>query len=102
MQLAFLERKARVAAGEPLADVMPKCDECDGCGMIVCGVCGGTGKNKEDKFQSDGEEAMVLNSNIYVSQKKGHPCWVCRECRDTLPAAGRGQGQGQTHMSAQT
>ena len=99
--MAFLERKARVAAGEPLADVMPKCDECDGCGMIVCGVCGGTGKNKEDKFQSDGEEAMVLNSNIYVSQKKGHPCWVCRECRDTLPAAG-GQPAGDRDRDRHT
>ena len=92
-QLAFLERKARVAAGEPLEDVMPKCDECDGCGMIVCGVCGGTGKNKEDKFQSDGEDAVVLNSNIYVSNKEGHPCWVCREC--AVHAARRGAGTAE-------
>ena len=78
MQLAFLERKARVAAGEPLADVMPKCDECDGCGMVVCGVCEGTGKNLEDKFEDDGKDAAVLNSAVYVSNRKGHPCWVCR------------------------
>ena len=77
-QRAFLARKAQVAAGEPLADVMPKCDECDGCGMVVCGVCEGTGKNLEDKFEDDGKDAAVLNSAVYVSNRKGHPCWVCR------------------------
>ena len=60
------------------ADVMPKCDECDGCGMVVCGVCKGTGKNLEDKFEDDGKDAAVLNSAVYVSNSKGHPCWVCR------------------------